>query len=73
MMRLPINIKQDKSTCQELKLNSTSNQQLQNKTALQTGQKVAIADLVGWVARFHTQHFQILPKCDHAFVMNLVV
>ncbi len=40
MMRLPINIKQDKSTCQELKLNSTSNQQIQNKTALQTGQKV---------------------------------
>ena len=40
MTRLPINIKQDKSTCQGLKLNSTSDKQLQDETVLKTGQEV---------------------------------
>ena len=38
MTRLPINIKQDKSICQELKLSSTLNQDLQSKTILKTEQ-----------------------------------
>ena len=40
MTRLPINIKQDKSTCQELKRNLISDKRLQSKTALKTGQEV---------------------------------
>ena len=40
MMRLPINIKQDKSTCQGLKLNSTSDKQLQDGTVFKMGQEV---------------------------------
>ena len=40
MMRLPINIKQDKSTCQELKQNSAYNKGLESKTLLQAGQSV---------------------------------
>ncbi|AFZ35529.1 hypothetical protein Sta7437_1975 [Stanieria cyanosphaera PCC 7437] len=40
MASLPINIKQDKSTCQELKINSTSNRQLQSQTTLQPEQRV---------------------------------
>ena len=40
MTRLPINIKQDKSTCQELRANLTSNTQLQNRIAFQSEQKV---------------------------------
>lgn len=40
MTRLPINIKQDKSTCQGLKLNSTSDKQLQDGTVLKMGQEV---------------------------------
>ena len=40
MTRLPINIKQDKSTCQEFKLNSTSDKQLHCEVVLKTGQEV---------------------------------
>lgn len=40
MTRLPINIKQDKSTCKGLKLNSTSDKQLQDGTILKIGQEV---------------------------------
>ena len=40
MMRLPINIKQDKSTCQELKQNSGYNKKIESKTLLKAGQKI---------------------------------